>query len=313
MDMRVSSVAPCKPLFAHSSLPLLVQPGLPDQALRRVLPALHQVVEDELPRSGALLLRGFQSFGEQDLAAFVRSFGHLPFRRTLAAPETAPQDALALHNEQSDAALWPMKLWFHCLQAGGEVILADGREVYRRLDFSLRKRFASKRLMYVRNFGNGLDVPWQTAFATSDRNLVEGILRARQIHYEWKGDGQLRTRQVAQAVACHPGTGELVWFNQAHVWHFSSLPAVQQANLLAILPSSLDLPRHVYYGDGSELEPDALAQIRGVLDECSVAFAWEKGDVLMLDNMLTLHGRSHHAGPRRVLMAMAEGAPQVIA
>ena len=313
MDMRVSRVQPCKPLLAQASLPLLVQPGLPDQALRQVLPELHQVVDDELLRAGALLLRGFNSLGEQDLPALVRSFSHQPFRRPLAAPEFPPQSALALHSEQSHALSWPMKLWFHCLQAGGEMPLADGREVYRRLDFALRKRFAAKRLMYVRNFGNGLEVPWQRAFQTQDRNLVEAFCRAQQIHYEWKADGQLRTRQVAQAVACHPGTGELVWFNQAHLWHVSCHEAWHGAHWQELLPQEIDLPRNVYYGDGSRLEPEALQEIRAVLNACQVQFAWQKGDLLMLDNMLTLHGRLPYAGPRKVLMAMAESAPQVIA
>ena len=67
------------------------------------------------------------------------------------------------------------------------------------------------------------------------------------------------------------------------------------------------LPRNVYYGDGSPLEADALAEIRGVLSECEVVFPWQTGDVLMLDNMLTAHSRKPFSGERKVVVAMAEG------
>ena len=50
-----------------------------------------------------------------------------------------------------------------------------------------------------------------------------------------------------------------------------------------------------------------LDEVRGVLDECAISFAWQAGDVLMLDNMLTAHARSTFTGKRKVVVAMAEG------
>jgi hypothetical protein len=35
-------------------------------------------------------------------------------------------------------------------------------------------------------------------------------------------------------------------------------------------------------------------------------FTWSAGDILMLDNMLTAHGRMPYNGPRKVLVGMAE-------
>lgn len=37
-----------------------------------------------------------------------------------------------------------------------------------------------------------------------------------------------------------------------------------------------------------------------------VAFPWQPGDVLVVDNMLVSHGRRPFSGERRILVAMSE-------
>ena len=136
--------------------------------------------------------------------------------------------------------------------------------------------------------------------------MVEAYCRAHKIGWEWKEDGELRTRQVCQAVAQHPVTRDWVWFNQAHLFHVSNLPPEVRESLLEIVDEE-DLPRNVYYGDGSPIEPSVLDEVRGVLEEAKVSFPWYSGDVLMLDNMLAAHARSPFSGPRKVVVAMAQG------
>jgi alpha-ketoglutarate-dependent taurine dioxygenase len=201
-----------------------------------------------------------------------------------------------------------MKIWFYCAiaaRSGGETPLADSRAVHRRIDPAIRDRFAKNGLMYMRNYGNGLDVPWQRVFNTEEPERVEAYCRQRGIRCEWKEDSELRTRQICQAVATHPVTTESVWFNQAHLFHVSNLePEIREA-LAAVLDEE-DLPRNVYYGDGKPIEDSILDEIRGVLDESAIVFPWQEGDVLMLDNMLSAHARTPYEGPRKVVVAMAE-------
>jgi alpha-ketoglutarate-dependent taurine dioxygenase len=45
----------------------------------------------------------------------------------------------------------------------------------------------------------------------------------------------------------------------------------------------------------------------------TVSFAWQRGDILMLDNMLVAHGRNPYASPRKILVAMAEPSIPVTA
>jgi alpha-ketoglutarate-dependent taurine dioxygenase len=246
----------------------------------------------------------------------VRS-GHSPRRSAIrskvidgvySSTEYPAHQRIAMHNEQSYARDWPMAIWFHCAiaaQTGGETPIADSRRVYHQVPPRIRERFAARGLMYVRNFGNGLDVPWQQTFGTTEPAAVEAYCRAHDIAFEWKADGELRTRQIAQAVAQHPRTSDLVWFNQAHLFHVSALePAVREALQGAIDPE--DLPRNVYHADGGTLEDSVLDEIRGVYSELEVVFPWQPGDVLMLDNMLTAHARRPFRGPRQITVAMAE-------
>ena len=99
--------------------------------------------------------------------------------------------------------------------------------------------------------------------------------------------------------------GDAVWFNQAHLFHVSNLPEEVRETLLDLVDEE-DLPRNVYYGDGSQLEESLLQDIRGVMQQEQVEFSWQDNDVLMLDNMLTAHGRAPFQGPRKVVVAMAE-------
>ncbi|GFM64217.1 hypothetical protein PSCICJ_03350 [Pseudomonas cichorii] len=284
---------------------------------------IQQVVEAELPRAGGVLFRGFAFEGEADFEAFACSFGHelLTYdyastprtklnNRVYTSTEYPAHQVIPLHNEQSYSLNWPMKIWFHCVQAsqvGGETPIADSREVYRQLDPVIRQRFADKRLMYVRNYGNGLDLPWQQAFNTEDRAQVEQFCKASNIEFEWDEEGELSTRQVCQAVARHPVSGEWVWFNQAHLFHISNLAPAVRETLISIVGEE-GVPRNVFYGDGSPIELEALEHVRAVLQRCQVSFPWQAGDVLMLDNMLVAHGRSTFQGARKVVVAMAEPA-----
>ena len=200
-----------------------------------------------------------------------------------------------------------MVLGFLCVQPaaeGGETPIADSRRVLARIDPDIRERFAQKQVQYVRNYGEDLDLSWQDVFQTSDPASVEAYCREAGIEWEWSSNLRLRTAQLCQAVATHPTTGEQVWFNQAHLFHVSSLePEVREA----LVESTRDeLPRNTYYGDGSVIEESDLDRVRAAYESETVIFPWEKGDVLLVDNMLVSHGRRPYRGERRIVVGMGQ-------
>jgi alpha-ketoglutarate-dependent taurine dioxygenase len=309
-------------------LPLCVSPKQSGARLDALQAELAQLGLSKLPSVGGVLFRGFEVGGVEAFRAFAQAFGHdllgyefgsTPRSRVgegvYSSTEYPAHQSIPLHNEQSYSLRWPMKIWFYCAQPsarGGETPIADSRQVYARMPENIRRRWRERGLQYVRNYGRGLDVPWQQVFNTEERRAVEAFCREQAIACEWKDDGELRTRQVCQAVARHPNTGEWVWFNQAHLFHVSGLaPELREALLDLAEPE--DLPRNVYYGDGSPLEESLLDEVRGVLEASRIAFAWQAEDILLLDNMLVAHARAAFEGPRRVVVAMAEAYSEACA
>lgn len=300
-------------------LPLVFQPDMADVDLADWAMNNRDFIDKELLQHGALLFRGFdlaspaefEKFAEAISPQLFAEYGDLPREgvggKVYGSTPYPADQAILFHNESSHMHRWPMRIWFFCVQAaeqGGETPVVDCRRVYQLLDPKLRARFTDKKLMYVRNYIDGLDVSWQTFFRTTDRSVVEEYCRRSSIDFEWNGD-RLRTRQICPAVVRHPQTNDMVFFNQLQLHHVSCLePAVRQS-LLSIVKEA-DLPRNVYYGDGSPIEDSVIQETREIYEQVAVSFPWRKGDVLMLNNMLVAHGRNPYAGARKIVVAMGE-------
>jgi acyl carrier protein/alpha-ketoglutarate-dependent taurine dioxygenase len=302
-------------------LPLVIEPAVTNVDLLRWAQSDPEFIENKLSRHGAILFHGFdvRSVPEfEDFALAVcpnlfNQYGDLPRenvgRNIYTSTPYPSEQAILFHNESSHMHKWPGKIWFYCVQAasqGGETPIVDCRKVYRLLDPQIRDRFERKKLMYVRNYIEGLDVSWQEFFQTSDRSAVEEHCRRASVEFEWRDGGRLTTRKVCEAVAEHPNTGERLFFNQVQLHHPSCLDRAVRASLLSLVGSEDDMPRNVYYGDGSRIEDSVIDEVREVYDRAAVSFRWQEGDILMLDNMLTAHGRNPFAGPRKIVVAMGD-------
>lgn len=279
-------------------------------------------VQDLLHEHGAVLLRDFDvrdavTFRDVAKAATpgLLDYTYRSTPRTRAeagvytSTEYPPGEEIPMHNENSYTTTWPAKLWFYCHEAaaaGGATPLADSRAVLRRIDPDVRARFTRAQVMYVRNYGAGLDLPWQEVFQTKDRAEVEKFCAEAGLSWRWDGD-QLRTSQVCQAVTRHPVTGEQVWFNQAHLFHPSALDEETRDAMLALFGTD-GLPRNALFGDGTEIPDADLDHVRAAYRAEMVDVDWCSGDVLLIDNVLAAHGRRPYTPPRRVLVAMADAS-----
>jgi amino acid adenylation domain-containing protein/FkbM family methyltransferase len=307
-------------LTQDQQLPLVIQSSFTEVDLATWAKRHEEMIEAELLRHGALLFRGFNVNSLHVFEEFTRAVSHelleygersSPRTRISAGIYTStdhPADQqIVLHNEQSYTLNWPMKIWFCCqqpAQQGGRTPIAGSREIYRRLDPALIRLFEQKSVMYVRNYGDGLGLPWQEVFQTRVRAEVEEHCRRAAIVCEWKDGDRLCTRQLRPAVRTHPKTGEWVWFNHALFFHVSSLDAKTQAAFAGLTAD--ELPFNTLFGDGTPIDPSLMEEIREAYREATVSFPWQAGDVLMLDNMLVAHGREPFVGPRKVVVAMGD-------
>lgn len=320
LDVAAANLVTTCELPCGSGSLLVAEPQMPNVNLAGWATSNRQATEEMLRRHGAVLWRGFDIRTVENFETVARAmsdelfgeYGDLP-RASVSGnvygstPYPADQ-AILFHNESSHMHRWPMKIWFYCAQApaqGGETPIVDCRKIYQLLDPVLRERFASKKLMYVRNYTETLDVNWQDFFRTSDRAEVESYCRAVGIDYEWKNGNELRTRQVCQAIARHPRTGEDVFFNQVQLHHVSCLAPATYESMRSLFREE-DYPRNVCYGDGTPIEDSVVSEICDLYRQTSVSFTWQEGDILMLDNMLTAHGRNPYSGPRKIVVAMGD-------
>jgi len=308
-------------LDSAKRFPLIVEPSAADLNLVAWAENNCELIKRKLLEWGAILFRGFNIDGISQFEQFVRAIsGELLDYRERAAPrrevasrvytstEFPADQSIPLHHEMSYSHNWPSKIWFFCVQParqGGSTPIANDREVFNLINQTIKKRFMEKGVMYVRNYGEGLDLSWQEAFQTDKKSIVEEYCRQSHTQFEWRAGDRLRTRQVRQVTVTHPKTGEMVWFNHAHMFHISNLSAEVRDALLSDFKDD-EVPRNAFYGDGSPIEPSILDEIRDVYERSAVIFPWHEGDVLMLDNFLASHGRKPFIGPRQILVAMAE-------
>jgi len=143
------------------------------------------------------------------------------------------------------------------------------------------------------------------AFGTDDRKAVESYCRGHAIEFEWQGDGALRTWQRRSAVVRHSQTGQRCWFNQiAFLNEWTMDPEVHE--YLVDTYGEDGLPFNTRFGNGDPIGADVVQVIDGVYEKYIAREPWQTGDLFLVDNIRTAHGRESFEGPREVLVAMAD-------
>ncbi len=305
----------------QEGFPLVVEPNVDNVNLISWAGSNRDFIEKQLLQYGVILFRNFEVPSVTLFQSFIKVIDPdmLDYKERAAprnevatkvytSTEFPADQTIPMHHEMSYSHNWPTKLFFYCdqpPQEGGRTPVTDDRKIIDLIDSEIKERFIAKKAMYVRNYGEGVDLSWQEVFQTEDRSQVEAYCRQCHMEVEWRGGDRLRTRAVRQVLATHPKTGDTVWFNHAHMFHASNLePAVRAALLSEFAPD--ELPRNAFYGDGTPIEDDVAGYIRDLYEEQAVRFPWQRGDVMLVDNFLASHGREPFKGPRRILVAMAE-------
>ena len=318
-----------KLMFANQTMPFIVQPEATQENvtvnhLLSYYKANFDYLEMRLLEQGALLFRGFGVKTPASFARCMRSLngnlldyvdGNSPRTKLAAGVYTSTEYPseyyISMHNELSYSHKWPRKLFFGCIvapQENGETPIADSRAILNNLDPEVVDEFTRKGVKYVRNLqgGQGVGPSWQETFETTDKPTVEAYAAACGSKAEWQADGSLKLIQVRPATATHPQTKQRVWFNQADQFHPSTHPRDVCENMMSVYKGKeSELPQNACFGDDTPIPVSMLEHIRETTRNSAVLFPWQTGDLLIIDNMLTCHGRMPYAGPRKILVSMS--------
>jgi alpha-ketoglutarate-dependent taurine dioxygenase len=322
-----------------------VAPGIDD--LCAWLAERRDDIEELLYRHGGILLRGFPCI--KSAAEFQRVLdvlapnlmdyvgGSAPRKavsgRIMTATELPGNFSIPLHQEMSYTDNAPDRIAFFCEVApttGGQTTIGDMRRITRCIDADVLRRFEVHMGVQLRRnlpppdkvaTRPGVPKPWTEVFGTTDPAEADRIVVKSGWRAEWLDDGSMQLwQEIRPALRTHPHTGDRVWYNQAHL--FSPIGVLKRARddgrndmvhrLEAALATAPHLLDRTFHGDGTPVADADIVHIYDVLAEEAVPLAWQPGDVLLLDNVLTAHGRRVYTGDRRILTALirTDGAVQ---
>jgi alpha-ketoglutarate-dependent taurine dioxygenase len=274
-----------------------------------------------LRKHGALYLRGLPVHTVEDFAS-VRDLlisERTPYRENttprsnfgddvFSSTDLPPAQSIRMHNENSYTLTFPGTLLFACLTApheGGATPVADCREVLARVPAHVAAKMRATGWRLSRYYSDFISTDWRTAFATEDPGDVDRYCTDNLIDHAWQPDGALRTGQVRPGIIRHPETGEEVWFNHMLFWNELALDSDLREALVAEFGRE-NLPFNTAFGDGAALTGEDLKALEAAYDAATVREAWQPGDVMLVDNILTAHGRDPFRGERRILVAMGD-------
>ncbi|MEV4332066.1 TauD/TfdA family dioxygenase [Streptomyces sp. NPDC049597] len=278
---------------------------------------LHGLVAEH----GALMVQGLGLRTAADVAAVLRQVATRPAieREAFAARESYAEgvysssawpagQTMCMHHELSYADEFPGLLLFACLRPpteGGATAVADSAAVLEALPTGLVERFEREGWLLTRTYNDEIGATLTQAFGTDDRRAVEAYCRANDVEWAWQTDGSLRTRQHRGAVVHHPVTGRRCWFNQiAFLNEWTMAPEVREFLIEEYGPDSL--PFNTRFGNGDPVPQDVVEQINKVYEAHTLRRPWQAGDLMLVDNIRTAHSREAYAGPRDVVVAMAD-------
>lgn len=331
--VRLSEPFPDRP-------PLWIEPV--DPMIRRDLRAAvawmadrKDAIEDALLVFGGIVWRGFPVDGPDAFADLLAPF--TPFAKgyvagvterkvikgkVMESTRTPESFRILIHQEMSYLPNNPRLLGFYCHQPavhGGQTVIADMRGLLEALPEFLRRRF-DLGAIYGRHFRNQETrddwradpryghPSWQYWFDSDDRAEISAQLEERGITFEWLDDGSLRYWTTMPATVRHPATGELLSFNQlyAQTPHRLSAGEAFIEMMAAAYGADGQRPYFLNFADGSPFTEEDFMTVHAEMERRTVEFEWQAGDVMLLENKFTGHGRTPFTGPRDVQVMLFE-------
>lgn len=303
---------------------------------------LEQVIQERdalceiILKTGGVLLRGFPIHSSEQFACVIQALNLGKFTSYIGgdsprskvsdyvytSTEAPPWVTIPLHNELSFADSYPKHIYFYCdtaPQVGiGSTTVGDARQIYRDLDPKVRDKFISKGIRYISRYHAASlfmrmiykiqpgHKSWQEVFAVDSMHELEKVCVQYNFAYEWLANNWAKIISHRPATIQHPLTDETVWFNQIQLYDYNPRFLGKLGYLVLKLAYSRPntLVHETCFADGEKMSREDIYHIWDVLQKNTLRFDWQKSDMLILDNVLAMHGRESFKRPRRILTAM---------
>ncbi|MGA8164001.1 MAG: TauD/TfdA family dioxygenase [Waddliaceae bacterium] len=335
MDKRIKTS-----FFNSENIPLVIEPSNPSVSLDDLLSILQQdndIFKKKMLEHGGLFFRSFSINTVDDFVAVMKALntgefvdytgGGSPRSKiqgsVYTSTEAPPAIKIHLHNELSFSDNYPGHIYFYCdipPEHRGETFIGDARKICQSMDKQVRKKFIEKGIKYtsryyykskLMDFINSIQrghKTWIDVFETDDKEDVERKCSENNIGFKWNQNDWLEISRLRPASIVHPETKETVWFNQVH--QFDHHPRIigwwRHIAMKLFYCRQYMKVDDVCFADNEKISGKEMNHVIDVLDKHSLYFPWKKGDVMVLDNILTMHGRAPFKGKRRVLTAMTK-------
>lgn len=307
----------------------------------KALQAQNGILTRRLATHGTLLFRGLPINNAEEFSKFAHAFNFrrpheiigIVVDRPLLAPNVAPANEapkevlIYNHNESPQVPHAPEYIFFYCHKApdkGGETPISSSLELFHRaqqeipefirelaekgilskVKYTVEKQYAGGSTL-KQAFGK--DVQDGDDEATRRAKIEAQIARygrGKHTAWEWSEDGDTLTlTHRLPAVRTQPGTGLPTLFTGlAAYWKNAQVNSVV-ANARTNVTTQL-------FGDGTPIPEEYLKKLAEITDEIRVLHKWERGDVLVYDNIIAQHGRQPWEGrqeDRVVLASLFDG------
>jgi hypothetical protein len=276
---------------------------------------------EQAGQHGAVLFRGLPLNSPDDCDAFVAAFGltNFPYiesfsnavrvnytERIFSANEAPPDVTIFFHHEMAQTPIYPAKLFFFCQQPaeeGGETPLCRSDVLFERLAQrcpAFARDCEEKGLRYSNVMPadndpkSGMGRSWKSTLRAETREQAEARLREIEYDWEWLPDGCLRATTPVLPAVRDVGHGRKAFFKQL-------IAAFQGWK-----DDRNDPAKAIRFGDGSPLDRDAVNVATELAYEIAFDMPWQRGDAVLVDNFVTMHGRRTFRGTRKVLASLAD-------
>ncbi len=245
---------------------------------------------------------GLENFAYEDSLSNAVRVNRTP--RVFTANEAPPSVNIFLHHEMAQTPVFPSILFFFCEQpaeTGGATPLCRSDVLWDRLaercpEFA--RDCVEKGLRYANvmpsenDHTSGMGRSWQSTLRASSPAEAERRLADLGYSWEWLEDGCLRAITPVLGAVRELEPGRKSFFNQLI------------AAYCGWKDSRNDPSKAITFGDGTPLDSNAVQVAIELADELSFDVPWERGDVALVDNFVTMHGRRTFTGTRKVLASL---------